>query len=155
GHAIDFVVEADRAQLSEIVQRGRDGRLRTNIGAVATLDDAVATFNSTERRSGKTIIAVRPSQQLPIADASHDTPSSVSSLKPLMSALGGKRTPARSDHPASRQHESLVGLRLPQRAAQAVAHEEIIPQLWVDPDIRWLERRCRDGHIIIFDCSRQ
>ena len=32
GLAIDFVVEADRAQLNEIVQRVRDGRLRTNIG---------------------------------------------------------------------------------------------------------------------------
>jgi NADPH:quinone reductase-like Zn-dependent oxidoreductase len=60
GLAIDFVVEADRAQLYEIVQRVRDGRLRTNIGKVATLDDAVATFNSKERRSGKTVIRVRP-----------------------------------------------------------------------------------------------
>ena len=60
GLAIDFVVEADRAQLSEIVRRVRDGRLRTNIGTVATLDDAVAVLNSTERRSGKTIISVRP-----------------------------------------------------------------------------------------------
>jgi NADPH:quinone reductase-like Zn-dependent oxidoreductase len=60
GLAIDFVVESDRAQLSEIVQRVRDGRLRTNIGTVSTLDDAVAAFNSTERRSGKTIIRVRP-----------------------------------------------------------------------------------------------
>lgn len=60
GRAIDFVVEADRAQLSEIVQRVRDGRLRTNIGTVTNLDDAVATLNSTERRRGKTIIAVRP-----------------------------------------------------------------------------------------------
>src|SRR5215510_7712494 len=60
GLAVDFVVEADRAQLSEIVQRVRDGRLRTNIGAVATLDDAVAAFNPTERRPGKTIIRVRP-----------------------------------------------------------------------------------------------
>jgi NADPH:quinone reductase-like Zn-dependent oxidoreductase len=59
GLAIDFVVEADRAQLSEIVRRVRDGRLRTNIGKVATLDDAVAVLNSTERRSGKTIISVR------------------------------------------------------------------------------------------------
>jgi NADPH:quinone reductase-like Zn-dependent oxidoreductase len=50
GIAIDFVVESDRAQLSEIVQRVRDGRLRTNIGTVSTLDDAVATFNATERR---------------------------------------------------------------------------------------------------------
>jgi NADPH:quinone reductase-like Zn-dependent oxidoreductase len=59
GLAVDFVVESDRAQLSEIVQRVRDGRLRTNIGIVSTLDDAVATFNSTERRKGKTIICVR------------------------------------------------------------------------------------------------
>lgn len=54
--AIDFVVEADRAQLTEIVQRVRDGRLKTNIGTVASLDDAVAVFNSRERRSGKIII---------------------------------------------------------------------------------------------------
>lgn len=60
GRAIDFVVEADRAQLKEIVQRVRDGRLRTNIGTVASLDDAVAAFNPTQRRSGKTIIRVRP-----------------------------------------------------------------------------------------------
>jgi NADPH:quinone reductase-like Zn-dependent oxidoreductase len=59
GLAIDFVVEADRAQLTEIVQRVRDGRLRTNIGNVSTLDGAVAAFNSTERRTGKTIIRVR------------------------------------------------------------------------------------------------
>ena len=60
GLTIDFVVESDRAQLNEIVQRARDGRLRTNIGNIATLDDAVAAFNPTERRKGKTIIRVRP-----------------------------------------------------------------------------------------------
>jgi NADPH:quinone reductase-like Zn-dependent oxidoreductase len=60
GLAVDFVVESDRGQLGEIVQRVRDGRLRVNIGAVSTLDDAVAAFNPTERRSGKTIIRVRP-----------------------------------------------------------------------------------------------
>src|SRR5262245_25843987 len=60
GLAVDFVVESDRVQLCEIVQRVRDGRLRTNIGTVATLDDAVAAFNPTERRPGKTIIRVRP-----------------------------------------------------------------------------------------------
>jgi NADPH:quinone reductase-like Zn-dependent oxidoreductase len=60
GLAVDFVVESDRAQLGEIVQRVRDGRLRTNIGTVAPLDDAVAAFNPTERRPGKTIIRVRP-----------------------------------------------------------------------------------------------
>lgn len=60
GLAIDFVVEADRTQLGEIVQRVRDGRLRTNIGNVVPLDSAAATFNSTERSRGKTIITVRP-----------------------------------------------------------------------------------------------
>jgi NADPH:quinone reductase-like Zn-dependent oxidoreductase len=60
GLAVDFVVEPDRAQLREVVQRVRDGRLRTNIGNVATLDDAVAALNPTERRTGKTIISVRP-----------------------------------------------------------------------------------------------
>jgi NADPH:quinone reductase-like Zn-dependent oxidoreductase len=60
GVAIDFVVEADRAQLSEIARRVRDGRLRTLIGTVASLDDAVAAFNPTERVKGKTIIRVRP-----------------------------------------------------------------------------------------------
>src|SRR5690606_20396222 len=35
GLAVDFVVEADRGQLSEIVQRVRDGRLRTNIGRIS------------------------------------------------------------------------------------------------------------------------
>jgi NADPH:quinone reductase-like Zn-dependent oxidoreductase len=59
GLAIDFVVEADRGQLIEIVQRVRDGRLRTNIGTVAPVEDAVATFNSTERTKGKIIIEVR------------------------------------------------------------------------------------------------
>jgi NADPH:quinone reductase-like Zn-dependent oxidoreductase len=59
GLAVDFVVESDPAQLSEIVQRVRDGRLRTNIGNIATLDDAVAAFNSTSRAKGKTIIRVR------------------------------------------------------------------------------------------------
>ena len=60
GLAVDFVVESDRAQLGEVVRRVRDGRLRTNIGNVSALDDAVATFNATERRAGKTVIRVRP-----------------------------------------------------------------------------------------------
>jgi NADPH:quinone reductase-like Zn-dependent oxidoreductase len=60
GLAVDFVVEADRSQLNEIVRRVRDGRLRTNIGTVAPLDDAVAALNPTGRLQGKTIILVRP-----------------------------------------------------------------------------------------------
>ena len=60
GLAIDFVVESDRGQLGEVVHRVRDGRLRTNIGNVATLDEAVAALNPTDRVTGKTIIHIRP-----------------------------------------------------------------------------------------------
>jgi NADPH:quinone reductase-like Zn-dependent oxidoreductase len=60
GRTVDFIVVPDRAQLSEIVQRVRNGRLRTNIGTVATLDNAVAALNPTQRKKGKTIIRVRP-----------------------------------------------------------------------------------------------
>jgi hypothetical protein len=67
GLAIDFVVMSDRAQLGEIVRRVRDGRLRTNIGNVATLDDAVAA-------------SIRPS-----GSAADDHPrSSVSDTRPSM-----------------------------------------------------------------------
>src|SRR6202008_84026 len=41
GLTVDFVVESDRAQLSEIVRQARDRRVRTNIGKVSTLDDAI------------------------------------------------------------------------------------------------------------------
>ncbi len=60
GRAVDFVVESDRAQLREIVQRVRDGRLRTNIGNIANFEQAVAALNPAERRTGKTIIRIRP-----------------------------------------------------------------------------------------------
>lgn len=59
GLAIDFVVEADRSQLIEIVQRVRDGRLRTNIGKVVPFDEAIAALNPTGRRKGNTIIRIR------------------------------------------------------------------------------------------------
>jgi hypothetical protein len=51
GLAIDFVLVSDRAQLSQIVQRVRDGRLQTNIGNIATLDNAVAAANAPSRAS--------------------------------------------------------------------------------------------------------
>jgi NADPH:quinone reductase-like Zn-dependent oxidoreductase len=57
---VDFVVESDRGQLSEIVHRVRDGRLRTNIGTIVPLDDALPALNPTRRHKGKTIITVRP-----------------------------------------------------------------------------------------------
>jgi NADPH:quinone reductase-like Zn-dependent oxidoreductase len=59
GLAVDFEVESDRAQLGEVVQRVRDGRVRANIGAVATLDNAVTALNPTARVNGKTVIRVR------------------------------------------------------------------------------------------------
>jgi NADPH:quinone reductase-like Zn-dependent oxidoreductase len=58
GLTIDFVVVSDRAQLTEVARRLRDGRLRPNIGKVAALDDAVAAFNRTDRTKGKTIICI-------------------------------------------------------------------------------------------------
>ncbi|MFD5213318.1 NADP-dependent oxidoreductase [Microbacterium sp. NPDC058345] len=60
GLAVDFVVEADRDQLGEIVTRVRDGRLRTNIGHIASLEEASDALNPTGRIKGKTIIRVRP-----------------------------------------------------------------------------------------------
>src|SRR5262249_15973049 len=60
GLTVAFVVVPDRAQLNKVVQRARNCRLRTNIGNVAALDDAVAAFNPTERIKGKTIIRVHP-----------------------------------------------------------------------------------------------
>src|SRR5262249_54882332 len=45
------------------------GRLRTNIGKVADLDDAVATFNPTNRIKGKTIIRVHAAKTRGLRDA--------------------------------------------------------------------------------------
>lgn len=59
GLSVDFVVESVPSQLVEIVQRVRDGRLRTNIDEVATLDNAIAALNPTQRRKGKTVISIR------------------------------------------------------------------------------------------------
>jgi NADPH:quinone reductase-like Zn-dependent oxidoreductase len=58
GLSVDFVVESVPSQLTEIVQRVRDGRMRTNIDEVATLDDAIAALNPTRRRKGKTVISI-------------------------------------------------------------------------------------------------
>lgn len=59
GLAVDFVVESDRAQLGEIVQRIRDGRLRTNIGNIGEFDEAINALTPAARRNGKTIIQMR------------------------------------------------------------------------------------------------
>jgi NADPH:quinone reductase-like Zn-dependent oxidoreductase len=60
GLTIDFVVLPDRAQLTEVIRRVREGRLRPHIGKISSLDEAVDAFNPTARVSGKTIIRVRP-----------------------------------------------------------------------------------------------
>jgi NADPH:quinone reductase-like Zn-dependent oxidoreductase len=60
GRTIDFIVEANRGQLIELAQRVRDGRLKTNIGNIAALDNAVAAFAPNVRLVGKTIIRIRP-----------------------------------------------------------------------------------------------
>jgi NADPH:quinone reductase-like Zn-dependent oxidoreductase len=56
GRAVFFVVEPDRAQLSELVQRVRDGRLKPIVGAVRPLDEAADAFGGPRRSRGKTII---------------------------------------------------------------------------------------------------
>lgn len=58
GRAVDFVVESVPAQLREIAQRVRDGRIRTNIGQVVRLGEAVTALNSTDRRKGKPVITM-------------------------------------------------------------------------------------------------
>ena len=49
----DIWITPDGRLLSEVVQRVRDGSLRTGIGNVAILPDAVAEFNPTEPVKGK------------------------------------------------------------------------------------------------------
>src|SRR6187397_647353 len=80
GLAVDFVVESDRAQLSEIVQRVRDGRLRTNIGVISTLDEAVAAFNPTEHTRGRRSSAFGSKAR--------------KAIQPAPSRIGGTRAPA-------------------------------------------------------------
>jgi NADPH:quinone reductase-like Zn-dependent oxidoreductase len=58
GRAIFFVVEADRSRLADLVQRLRDGRLKTIVGAVRPLAEAPAAFAPDHRPLGKTIIRI-------------------------------------------------------------------------------------------------
>jgi NADPH:quinone reductase-like Zn-dependent oxidoreductase len=59
GRAIFFVVEPDRAQLTELAGRLRDGRIVPSIAAEHALSQAVAAFGpDTPRLPGKTIIRV-------------------------------------------------------------------------------------------------
>ncbi|WP_243858313.1 zinc-binding dehydrogenase [Mycobacterium sp. DL440] len=53
-----FVVEPDRAKLAVLERRLRKGKLRSIVGAVLPLSDAVSAFNPAKRVAGKTIIRV-------------------------------------------------------------------------------------------------
>ena len=57
--AIFFVVEPDRARLTALERRLRDGRLRPTVGAVFSLADAPSAFDPAQRAHGKTVIRVR------------------------------------------------------------------------------------------------
>jgi NADPH:quinone reductase-like Zn-dependent oxidoreductase len=58
GRAIFFVVEPDRARLSDLAQRLRDGRLKPIVGAVRPLAETADAFARHRRTPGKTIIQV-------------------------------------------------------------------------------------------------
>lgn len=57
GRAVFFVVEPDRAQLADLAQRVREGRLRPLVGDVRPLAEAADAFSG-HRTPGKTIIRV-------------------------------------------------------------------------------------------------
>ncbi len=61
GRAVFFVVEPDRARLTDLAQRVRDGRLGVAVGAVRPLAEAAAAFTpgaSGAPTAGRTIISV-------------------------------------------------------------------------------------------------
>jgi NADPH:quinone reductase-like Zn-dependent oxidoreductase len=58
GRAVFFVVEPNRAELVEIAERVRTGRLRSIIGRTVTLDEAPDAFNASARPTGRTIVEV-------------------------------------------------------------------------------------------------
>jgi NADPH:quinone reductase-like Zn-dependent oxidoreductase len=58
GRAVFFVVEPDRAQLVDLAQRLRDGRIKPLVGAVRPLAEAPAAFAPGQRTHGKTIIQI-------------------------------------------------------------------------------------------------
>jgi NADPH:quinone reductase-like Zn-dependent oxidoreductase len=58
GRAVFFVVEADRAALSELECRLRDGRLRVLVEATYPLAEAATAFGRNHRSGGKAVIRV-------------------------------------------------------------------------------------------------
>ena len=63
GRAVFFVVEPDRAQLADLAQRLRDGRLKPIVGAVRPLTETADAFGGRRRAPGKTIIQIAKDQQ--------------------------------------------------------------------------------------------
>jgi NADPH:quinone reductase-like Zn-dependent oxidoreductase len=61
GRAVFFVVEPDRARLTDLATRLRDGRLKPVVGAVRPLAAAPAALAPGKRTPGKTIIRVTES----------------------------------------------------------------------------------------------
>jgi NADPH:quinone reductase-like Zn-dependent oxidoreductase len=58
GRALYFLVEPDRARLSDLIARVRDGRLKPVVGAVLPLADTAGAFAPGKRIPGKTILRV-------------------------------------------------------------------------------------------------
>ncbi|WP_432073480.1 NADP-dependent oxidoreductase [Streptomyces wuyuanensis] len=58
GRAVFFVVESDRARLTDLAQRLRDGRLDPAVGAVRPLAEAPAALASGRGTAGRTIIRI-------------------------------------------------------------------------------------------------
>ncbi|MGW5490983.1 NADP-dependent oxidoreductase [Streptomyces olivaceoviridis] len=58
GRAVFFVVEPDRARLTDLAARLRDGRLKPVVGAVRPLAEAPSAFAPGKRTPGRTIIRV-------------------------------------------------------------------------------------------------
>ncbi|MFF7205564.1 NADP-dependent oxidoreductase [Streptomyces sp. NPDC008141] len=58
GRAVFFVVEPDRARLTDLAQRLRDGRLTPIVGEVRSLAETPSAFESGRGRAGRTIIRI-------------------------------------------------------------------------------------------------
>jgi NADPH:quinone reductase-like Zn-dependent oxidoreductase len=63
GRAIFFVVEPDRARLTDLAQRLRAGRLNPIVSAVRPLSETASAFARHRRTPGKTIIQVADEQR--------------------------------------------------------------------------------------------
>ncbi|MFV9457860.1 NADP-dependent oxidoreductase [Rhodococcus sp. NM-2] len=62
GRAVFFVVEPDRAQLADLAQRVRDGRLKPIVGAMHPLTETADAFAHHQRTPGRTVIRVARDQ---------------------------------------------------------------------------------------------